>query len=120
MDFSKTFDCVNHELLSSKLKQLPLNPLIVNWYLSFLEKRQQRVVYNGFEGQWREVNRGTTQGSVSGPYLFNVFINDLEINLEGRPALFPNRHPQSPRNQRALFIQLIYSCFLVTTFPPMA
>ena len=60
----------------------------MNWYLSFLEKRQQRVVYNGFEGQWREVNRGTTQGSVSGPYLFNVFINDLEINLEGRPALF--------------------------------
>ena len=88
MDFSKAFDCVNHELLSSKLRQLPLNPLIVNWYLSFLEKRQQRVVYNGFEGQWREVNRGTTQGSVSRPYLFNVFINDLEINLEGRPALF--------------------------------
>ena len=88
MNFSKAFDCVSHELLSSKLRQLPLNPLIVNWYLSFLEKRQQRVVYNGFEGQWREVKRGTTQGSVSGPYLFNVFINDLEINLEGRPALF--------------------------------
>ena len=40
MDFSKAFDCVNCELLSSKLRQLPLNPLIVNWYLSFLEKRQ--------------------------------------------------------------------------------
>ena len=39
MDFSKAFDCVNHELLSSKLRQLPLNPLIVNWYLSFLEPR---------------------------------------------------------------------------------
>ena len=65
-----------------------LNPLIVNWYLSFLKKRQQRVVYNGFEGQWREVNRGMIQVSVSGPYLFNVFINDLEINLEGHPALF--------------------------------
>ena len=60
----------------------------MNWYLSFLEKCQQRVVYNGFEGQWREVNRGMTQGSVSGPYLFNAFINDLEINLEDRPALF--------------------------------
>ena len=55
MDFSKAFDCVDHELLSSKLRQLPLNPLIVNWYLGFLEKRQQRVVYNGFEGQWHEV-----------------------------------------------------------------
>ena len=88
MDFSKAFDCVNHELLSSKLRQLPLNPLSVNWYLSFLEKRQQRVVYNGFEGQWREVKMGTTQASVSGPCLFNAFINDLEINLEDRPALF--------------------------------
>ena len=55
MDFSKAFDCVDHELLSSKLRQLPLNPLIVNWYLGFLKKRQQRVVYNGFEGQWCEV-----------------------------------------------------------------
>ena len=58
----------------------------MNWYLSFLEKRQQRVVYNGFEGQWREVNRGTTQGSVSGSYLFNVFINDLEIKV-AQPCL---------------------------------
>ena len=49
-------------------------------------KRQQRVVYSGFEGQWREVNRGTTQGS--GPYLFNAFINDLGINPEDRRALF--------------------------------
>ena len=56
----------------------------MNWYLSFFEKRQQRVVYNSFEGQWHEVNRGTTHGSVSGPHLFNLFINDLEINLEGR------------------------------------
>ena len=44
MDFSKAYDCVNHELLSSKLRQLPLNPPIVNWYLSFQEKCQQRVV----------------------------------------------------------------------------
>lgn len=58
MAFSKAFDCVNYKLLSFKLRQLPLDPLIVNWHVGFLEKRQQRVVYNGFEGQWREVNRG--------------------------------------------------------------
>lgn len=56
MDFSKAFDSVNHELLSIKLKQVPLNPLIINWYLSFLEKCQHRVIYNSFRGQWKCVN----------------------------------------------------------------
>ena len=87
MDFSKAFDCVNHEMLSNKLKRLPLDPHIINWYLSFLDNRQQRVVYSSFEGQWKKINRGTTQGSVSGPYLFNIFINDLELVLGNQPAL---------------------------------
>ena len=76
-----------HELLSFKLKQAPLNPFIINWYLSFLEKRQQRVIYNSFRGQWKCVNRRTTQGSVSRPYLFSIFINDLEISIDNHPAL---------------------------------
>ena len=71
MDFSKAFDCVDHELLSSKLRQLPLNPLIVNWYLGFLEKRQQRVVFNGFEGQWREV-MGVRHKVVSVGHIFST------------------------------------------------
>ena len=58
-------------------------------YLSFLSDRQQRVVYNNsFVGEWKDVNKGTTQGSVSGPYLFNVFLNDLKIQLEGVDILF--------------------------------
>ncbi|XP_068735680.1 uncharacterized protein [Montipora capricornis] len=88
MDFSKAFDCVNHEMLSNKLKRLPLDPHIINWYLSFLDNRQQRVVYNSFEGQWKKINRGTTQGSVSDPYIFNIFINALELVLGNQPALF--------------------------------
>ena len=82
MDFSKAFDCVNPYLLCEKLKKLPLHPIIINWYISFLRDRKQRVVSNGIACNWKSVNRGTTQGSVSGPYLFNIFINDLTVEDE--------------------------------------
>ena len=77
MDFSKAFDNVRHHLLAEKLKNSPLSPHLVNWYWNFLSDRKQRVLCNGIVCEWREVNKGTTQGSVSGPYLFNIFLNDL-------------------------------------------
>ena len=73
MDFSKAFYSVNRGLLCYKLKDVPLNPLIIHWYLSFPENRQQCIIYNSFQGQWKCVNKGTTLGSVSGPYLFSIF-----------------------------------------------
>ena len=79
MDLSKAFDSVKYPLLSGKLKKRPLNPYVINLYLDFLKHRLQRVVHNTLSGQWKEVNQGTTQGSVSGPYLFNIFLNDFEI-----------------------------------------
>ena len=88
MDFSKAFDSVRHVLLSEKLKTVPLNPYIINWYLNSLKDRQQRVVYKDYYGEWTHVNKGTTQGSVTGPYLFNIFINDLEIEIDHESALF--------------------------------
>ena len=83
MDFSKAFDNVKHYLLAEKLKSSPLSPPVINWYLRFLEDKKQRVVYNGVTSEWKLVNKGTTQGSVSGPYLFNLFLNDLEIDRSG-------------------------------------
>ena len=88
MDFSKAFDSVHHNMLSVKLKQLPLNPYIVNWHHSFLYARKQRISYNGRLCNWNAVNKGTIQGSVSGPYLFIIFLNDLEIIHNGTSALF--------------------------------
>ena len=67
IDFSKAFDSVKHSLLSEKFKNVPLNPYIINWYLNFLKNRKQRLVCNDFCGEWMDVNKGTTQGSVSGP-----------------------------------------------------
>ena len=89
MDFSKAFDSVKHNLLSAKLKQLPLNPYIINWYHSFLSNRQQRISVNGHSCHWVCVNKGTTQGSMGGyPYLFNVFLSDLEVFMNDTLVLF--------------------------------
>ena len=75
MDFSKAFDSVSHQLLANKLKNLPLTPYIINRWLSFLRDRKQRIVYRNVTCNWKT---GTTQGSVSGSYLFIVLLNDLD------------------------------------------
>ena len=83
MDLSKTLDIVKHVLLADKLKSHVLNPYIQNWCLSCLSDWQQRVVYNNsFFGEWKDVNKGMTQESV------NVFLNDLNIQLEDVDILF--------------------------------
>ena len=53
----------------------------------FLKDRKRRILHSGIVFEWRMVNRGTTQGSVSGPHLFNLFVNDLIIEEENKAAL---------------------------------
>ena len=88
VDSSKAFDSVKNNLLWAKLKQLPLNPYIINWYHSFLSNRQQRISVNDHSCNWVCLNKGTTKGSVGGPYLLNVFLNDLEVFMNDTPVLF--------------------------------
>ena len=66
-------------LLIEKLTQSPLNPYIDNWHVSFSSDRKQRVVCHNTVCDGKDVNRGTTQGSFSGPYFFNLFLNDLDV-----------------------------------------
>ena len=77
MDLSKTYDCLRHDLLTAKLEAYGLGNGSPNLLLDYLAFRKKRTKVGSAYSKWSKIRRGIPQGSVLGPILFNIFINDI-------------------------------------------
>ena len=88
LDFAKAFDRVPHQRLLTKLFNLGIRGNTFKWIQNFLTDREQRVVINTTHSDWTNVVSGIPQGSVLGPILFTMFINDIPVDISSKVKIF--------------------------------
>ena len=88
LDISKAFDKVWHEGLIFKLKTYGVEGKLIMLLENYIKNRNQRVVLNGLNSSWKKILAGNPQGSVLGPLLFLIYINDLPHDISSVCKMF--------------------------------
>ena len=94
LDFSKAFDTVDHMILLQKLYHCGVRGCAHDWFTSYLSNRSQFVTYNGVKSDLKNIQCGVPQGSILGPLLFLLYINDKVLFADDSKFIYtrPRRY----------------------------
>ena len=88
LDYRKAFDCVPHKRLIKQINSFGIEGNAIKWLEAFLTGRKQKVRVNGAESAWAPVISGIPQGSILGPIMFSLFVNDMPDEVTSLISLF--------------------------------
>lgn len=86
-DYSKAFDRIDHDTLIKKLSSIGIRGDLLRWFSSYINNRSQAVVINNYISSWVSVPSGVPQGSLLGPFLFVIYVNDIDLCLQSSKLL---------------------------------